>query len=213
MIKFSKGIFEEFFILLFKFRFLFTETYIDIIGKTFSSTPLIIMKVKWVTDYNLCTNFIPLVDKRGGRGNRTNVCVCSHFKFANGNLVSCKSQDGFFCVFLHWSYLFTVIWVWERQIALVNAPKQNRSTEGYSMARDMTFLSWPFTEFDITNKGFHGACATGVACRQGTLTPPNTWSCPTLGLACVLMSRPISPELVLSPDLWISNTRRYFSFA
>ena len=26
------------------------------------------------------------------------------------------------------------------------------------------------------------------------------WSCPTLGLACVLMWRPISPELVLSPD-------------
>ena len=40
-----------------------------------------------------------------------------------------------------------------------------------------------------------------------------TWSCPTLGLACVLMSRPISPELVLSPDFWISNTPRYFSFA
>ena len=27
------------------------------------------------------------------------------------------------------------------------------------------------------------------------------------------MSRPISPELVLSPDFWISNTPRYFSFA
>ena len=63
------------------------------------------------------------------------------------------------------------------------------------------------------NIGFHGAYATGVACWQGTLTPPETWSCPTLGLACVLMSRPISPELVLSPDLWISNTPRYFSFA
>ena len=37
--------------------------------------------------------------------------------------------------------------------------------------------------------------------------------CPTLGLACVLMSRPISPGLVLSPDFWISNTPRYFSFA
>ena len=38
-------------------------------------------------------------------------------------------------------------------------------------------------------------------------------SCPTLGLACVLMSRPISPELVLSPDFWISNIPRYLSFA
>ena len=44
--------------------------------------------------------------------------------------------------------------------------------------------------------------ATGAACQQRTLTPPDTWSCPTLGLACVL----ISPELVLSPDFWISNT-------
>ena len=52
-----------------------------------------------------------------------------------------------------------------------------------------------------------------MACRQRTLTPPDTWSCPTLGLACVLMSRPISPELALSPDLWISNTPRFFSFA
>ena len=65
----------------------------------------------------------------------------------------------------------------------------------------------------LLNTGFQRAFATGVACLQGTLTPPDTWSCPTLGLACVLMSRPISPELVLSPDLWISNTPRYFSFA
>ena len=62
-------------------------------------------------------------------------------------------------------------------------------------------------------QGFHRTYATGAACKQRTLTPPDTWSCPTLGLACVLMSRPISPELVLSPDLWISNTPRYFSFA
>ena len=62
-------------------------------------------------------------------------------------------------------------------------------------------------------QGFHRTYATGAACQQRTLTPPDTWSCPTLGLACVLMSRPISPELVLSPDLWISNTPRYFSFA
>ena len=62
-----------------------------------------------------------------------------------------------------------------------------------------------FTETDILpNIGFHRAfqraSAAGSACRQGTLTPPETWSCPTLGLACVLMSRPISPELVLCPD-------------
>ena len=38
------------------------------------------------------------------------------------------------------------------------------------------------------------------ACQQRTLTPPDTWSCPTLGLASVLMLRPISPELVLFLD-------------
>ena len=67
--------------------------------------------------------------------------------------------------------------------------------------------------FFLIVQGFHRTYATGAACQQRTLTPPDTWSCPTLGLACVLMSRPISPELVLSPDFWISNTPRYFSFA
>ena len=81
-----------------------------------------------------------------------------------------------------------------------------------------TTNSWPLLWFDflliltLLNIGFHGASATDVACRQGTLTPPKTWSCPTLGLACVLMSRPISPELVLFPDFWVSNIPRYFSF-
>ena len=69
------------------------------------------------------------------------------------------------------------------------------------------------TEPDISrNIGFHRAFATGVACRQGTLTPPDTWSCPTLGLASVLMLRPISPELVLFLDFWVSNIPRYFCF-
>ena len=36
--------------------------------------------------------------------------------------------------------------------------------------------------------------------RQRTLSPPDTLSCPTLGLASVLMLRQISPGLVLSPD-------------
>ena len=71
----------------------------------------------------------------------------------------------------------------------------------------------PNLTFYLIVQGFHGTYATGAACQQRTLTPPDTWSCPTLGLACVLMSRPISPELVLSPDFWISNTPRYFSFA
>ena len=78
---------------------------------------------------------------------------------------------------------------------------------------------WPFTdldlitEFDLIVWGFNRTFATGAACQLRTLTPPDTCSCPTLGLACVLMSKPISPELVLFPDFWVSNTPRYFCFA
>ena len=71
------------------------------------------------------------------------------------------------------------------------------------------------TVFDLLPnwRGFHRTFATGAACQQRTLTPADTWSCPTLGLICLLMSRPISPELVLFPDFWVSNIPRYFSFA
>ena len=49
-------------------------------------------------------------------------------------------------------------------------------------------------------RGFHRIFATGAACQQSTLTPPDTWSCPNFGLAIVLMLGSISPELVLFPD-------------
>ena len=57
--------------------------------------------------------------------------------------------------------------------------------------------------------------ATGAASQQKTLTPADTWSCSTLGLTCVLMSRAISPKLVLFPDFLVSNSNipRYFCFA
>ena len=72
---------------------------------------------------------------------------------------------------------------------------------------------FPNLTFYLIVQDFHRTYVTGAACQQRRLTPPDSWSCPTLGLACVLMSRPISPELVLSPDFWISNIPRYFSFA
>ena len=62
-------------------------------------------------------------------------------------------------------------------------------------------------------QGFHRTYATGDACQERTLTSPDTWFCPTLGLAWVLMSRPVSPELVLSSDFWVLSITRYFSFA
>ena len=55
----------------------------------------------------------------------------------------------------------------------------------------------PITDLDlITEFDFLPNCATGAACQQRTLTPPDTWSFPTSGLASVLILTPISPELV-----------------
>ena len=56
----------------------------------------------------------------------------------------------------------------------------------------------PNLAFYLIVQGFHRTYATGAACQQRTLTPPDTWSCPTLGLACVLMSRPISWTCLVS---------------
>ena len=70
----------------------------------------------------------------------------------------------------------------------------------------------PNLTFYLIVRSFHRTLATGAACQQRTLTPPDTWSCPTLGLACVLMLRQIPTELVLSPDLWVLNIPRYFCF-
>ena len=64
----------------------------------------------------------------------------------------------------------------------------------------------PNLTFYLITRGFHRTFATGAACQQRALTPPDTWSCPNLGLASVLMFRSISPELVLFPDFefWTS---------
>ena len=61
-------------------------------------------------------------------------------------------------------------------------------------------------------RNLHRTFATGAASQQRTLNPPDTLSCPTLGLACVLMLRSISLELVLFPDFGVSNIPRYIWF-
>ena len=50
-------------------------------------------------------------------------------------------------------------------------------------------------------RGFHRTFASGATCRRRTLTPPDT-----LGLVCVLILRPISPELVLFSDIRVSTS-------
>ena len=76
-------------------------------------------------------------------------------------------------------------------------------------------LIWPLFPnllFFLIARDFHRIFATGAVRQQRTLTPPDIWSCLTLGLASILMLRPISPELVLFPDFWVSNIPRYFCF-
>ena len=58
----------------------------------------------------------------------------------------------------------------------------------------------PNLTFYLIVWSYHRIFATGAACQQRTLTPHDTWFCPTFGLACVLISRQVSPELVLFPD-------------
>ena len=71
----------------------------------------------------------------------------------------------------------------------------------------------PNLTFYLIVWGFYRSFATGAACQQRTLTPLDTWSCPTLGLVCVLVSRPFSAKLILFPDFWVSNIPRYLCFA
>ena len=47
----------------------------------------------------------------------------------------------------------------------------------------------PKLTFYLIKRSFHRIFATGTACQQRTLTPPDTWSCPALGFASVLMLR------------------------
>ena len=49
--------------------------------------------------------------------------------------------------------------------------------------------------------GFHRTFATGVACRQGTLTPPDTWSRPFGTCICsICWDQSFSELVVLFPD-------------
>ena len=66
------------------------------------------------------------------------------------------------------------------------------------------YWSWPNYRIGL-KRGLHRTFATGAAWQQ-----TDTWSCPTLGLASVLMMSPISPEVCLFPYFWFSNIPRHF---
>ena len=64
-------------------------------------------------------------------------------------------------------------------------------------------LSWTLLSiliFYLIARGFHKTFAMGGTCQQRTLTPRDTKSRATLELACSLMLRSTSPELVLFPE-------------
>ena len=70
------------------------------------------------------------------------------------------------------------------------------------------------TEFDFlsNSEGF-----PSNICNRCGMPTEDTYSFRHLvlshfGLACVLMLRQMSPELVLFPDIWVSNIPRYFYF-
>ena len=56
---------------------------------------------------------------------------------------------------------------------------------------------FPNLTFYLIARVFHRTFATGTTCQQRTLTPPDTWSCPTLGLASFLMLTPPSRHTTL----------------
>ena len=84
-----------------------------------------------------------------------------------------------------------------------------------TLARDL-LPNWTIlpnlTSFYRIARCLHRTFATGAVCKQKALTPRETWPCPTLGLAFVLMLRPLCLKLVSLTDFWISNTPRYFYF-
>ena len=59
------------------------------------------------------------------------------------------------------------------------------------------------TELDLLPnlRGFHKRFATGVACRQGALTPV-TWSCPILDLHLFYLLRPLTPYTGINKTLY-----------
>ena len=78
----------------------------------------------------------------------------------------------------------------------------------------MTSVTWPYTmttpywsdfvpnsTFYRILSGFHRTFATGAACRQGTLTPPDTWSRPFGTCICsTCWDQSVSELVVILPD-------------
>ena len=69
-------------------------------------------------------------------------------------------------------------------------------------------MTWMDTEVDLhqIKSGFHGAFPTVVACKQGTLTLPDTWFRPPFGdLRMIILLRPVFPNWCLFSTFLLEN--------
>ena len=72
---------------------------------------------------------------------------------------------------------------------------------GYTMTTPYWSDFVPNSTFYRILSGFHRTLATGVACRQGTLTPPDTWSRPFGTCICsTCWEQSFSELVVILPD-------------
>ena len=70
----------------------------------------------------------------------------------------------------------------------------------------------PNSTFNQNLSGFHRTSTTGVACRQGTLTPPDTWSRPFGTCICsTCWDQSFSELVVILPDYALRITLGTFS--
>ena len=105
-----------------------------------------------------------------------------------------------------WNVIEEVLWSIRRSYQTIwSFPLTNVNWHSVTWPYTMTTPYWsdfvPNSTFYRILSGFHGAFATGVACRQGTLTPPDTWSRPFGTCICSTCWDQSSSELVvILPD-------------
>ena len=88
--------------------------------------------------------------------------------------------------------------IWDLQLLFCWDHWQSYSTPVYETFPWLDFL--PNLTL-LLNKGFNRASATGVACREATLTPPNTWSRPFETCICsTCWDQSFSKLVVILPD-------------
>ena len=87
----------------------------------------------------------------------------------------------------------------------ISFPHTNVKWHSVTWPYTMTTPYWsdfiPNSTFYRILSGFHRTFATGVACRQGTLTPPDTWSRPFGTCICsTCWDQSFSELVVILPD-------------